>query len=64
MGQGRLRRLQGFRDGYIIISVNDRAVNSAGDIQKIVDGVEARGRILLNVVNPNNGEVLYYVLGK
>ena len=54
---------QGIRNGFIIITVNDRAVNSASDIQKIVDAVENRGRILFNCVN-TRGEVSFHVISK
>ena len=62
VGQGKLRSV-GIRNGFIITAVNDKPVNSASDIQKIVNAVENKGRILFNCVNAR-GEVSYYVIVK
>jgi S1-C subfamily serine protease len=59
VGQGRLRAL-GIRNGFVITAVNDKPVNSASDIQSIVDAVESKGRILFNCVSPR-GQIVYYV---
>ena len=63
VGEGRLSSLQGIRNGFIITAVNDRAVNSARDVQNIVDSVEEGGRILINGVNAR-GQVSYFALRK
>ena len=62
VGQGKLSSL-GIRNGFIITSINDKPVNSATDIQSIVNTVEEKGRILINGVN-SKGEVSYYVFAK
>ena len=56
-------RSVGIRNGFIIFAVNDKPVNSASDIQRIVDTIENRGRILFNCIN-TKGEVSYYVFVK
>jgi len=53
----------GIRNGFIITSVNDRPVNSAGDIRRIVDAVEPRGRILINGIN-SRGQVSFFAFPK
>ena len=58
-GQGKLGSL-GIRDGYFITAVNDKPVNSVNDIRKIVDAVEAGGRILYNCID-TKGQVTYFV---
>jgi len=62
VGDGRLKDI-GIRDGFIITSVNDKPVNSVGDIRAIISEVEPKGRILINGVYPN-GQVTYYVFAK
>jgi S1-C subfamily serine protease len=62
MGEGKLRE-SGIREGFIITSVNDKPVNSASDIQAIVNSVQAQGRVLIAGVYPN-GRVTYYVFAK
>ncbi len=62
VGQGKLKEA-GVRNGFIITSVNDRPVDSANDIQAIVNSVKPKGRILINGVYPN-GQVGYYAVVK
>jgi Do/DeqQ family serine protease len=62
VGEGKLKRA-GIQNGFIITSVNDKPVNSAKDIQTIVDAVDTGGRIVINGVN-KRGEVSYYVFAK
>jgi Do/DeqQ family serine protease len=62
VGQGKLKE-SGVRNGFIITSVNDQPVNSASDIQTIVNAVKSKGRILINGVYPN-GQVGYYAIVK
>ena len=62
VGQGMLSSL-GIRNGFIITAVNDKPVNSARDIQNIVDAVESGGRILINAVD-TRGQVVFYVTQK
>ena len=53
----------GIRNGFIITAVNDKPVNSARDMQTIINAVEPKGRILISGVYPN-GQVTYYVFVK
>jgi Do/DeqQ family serine protease len=62
VGQGQLKSV-GIRNGFIVTSVNDKSVNSAKDIQTIVDAVDIGGRIVINGVN-SRGDVSYYVFAK
>ncbi len=62
VGEGKLRDA-GIRSGFIITAVNDKPVNSANDIQAIINAVEPKGRILINGVYPN-GQIRYYVFAK
>ena len=62
VGEGKLKEL-GIRNGYILTEVNDKPVDSAGDIQSIIDEVKPKGRILINGIYPN-GRVTYYVFAK
>lgn len=62
VGQGKLKGL-GIRAGFIITSVNDKFVNSANDIQTIVNSVKPKNRVLIGGVYPN-GQVDYYVFVK
>jgi S1-C subfamily serine protease len=61
VGEGKLKDL-GARDGYIIVDVNDKPVNSAKDIQTVFDA-EPKGRIMIRGVYPN-GQVTYYGFDK
>ena len=60
VGQGELKRLE-IPNGFIITAINDRPVNSAKDIQNIVNTVEKGGRILINGVNERGQVVIYYM---
>ena len=62
VGQGSLKKA-GIQNGFIITSVNDKPVNSAKDIQIIVNAVDIGGRIIINGIN-RKGEVSYYVFAK
>ena len=61
-GQGSLSSY-GISDNFIITAVNDKPVNSARDIQTIIDEVEAGGRILINAISPL-GQVQFFAFAK
>ena len=62
VGEGDFKEL-GIRNGFIVTAVNDKSVNSAKDIQNIINSVESRGRITINGVYPN-GQSLWYGFNK
>jgi len=62
VGEGDLKEL-GIRNGFIITAVNDKPVNSAKDIQNIINSVEPKGRIMISGVYPN-GQVTWYGFNK
>ena len=58
VGQGKLKEI-GVRNGFIITSVNNKAVNSASDINAIVNSVGQKGQVLFSGVYPNGQITLY-----
>ena len=58
VGQGQLRDI-GVRNGFIITTVNDKPVNSASEIQAIVNAVELKGQVLFKGMYPNGQTTLY-----
>ena len=62
VGDSRIRGL--LRNGYIIISVNNKPVNSAKDIQAIIDTVESGGPILFHCIVNSSGKKQYFALDK
>lgn len=58
VGEDKLKEL-GVRNGFIIVSVNDKPVNSAKDIQANINTVKPRGQILIRGVYPGGQTVLY-----
>jgi len=63
VGQGKLSTVEGIRNGFIITSVNEKAVNSAKDIQAIIDSVDSGGQILIKGVN-RRGSVSWHIFKK
>ena len=63
VGEGMLSEKTAIRNGFIITAINDKPVNSAKDIQAMINAVESKGRILINGIYPN-GQVAYYVFAK
>jgi Do/DeqQ family serine protease len=57
-GDGKLKEM-GVRNGFIIVSVNDKPVNSAKDIQANINAVESKGQILIRGIYPGGQTVLY-----
>jgi len=62
VGEGKLKEY-GIRNGYIITAVNDKPVNSAKDIQNIINSVAPKGQILFKGVYPS-GQTAYYGFDK
>jgi S1-C subfamily serine protease len=62
VGDGKIRSA-GIRNGFIVTAVNNKPVNSAKDIQAVIDTVETGGPIMFNCIN-SRGEVMYYVIKK
>ena len=61
IGAGKLR-LEGVKEGFIIITVNRKIVNTADDIKKIIDSESNNGGILIEGIYPN-GRRGYYAIG-
>ncbi|MDR1865093.1 MAG: Do family serine endopeptidase [Bacteroidales bacterium] len=62
VGNGKLKNA-GVRNGFIITGINDRPVNSVGDIREILGGIKNEGRVMIDGIYPN-GRVAYYGFAK